>query len=188
MDECLGESRKSMGIKKLVLRLIGVYNYDRLGEERILKAIKLYKKGGKFNRIRAWRLYYKNLDRYQANIRPDIEIGNNFHIVHAAPLRIGYGVKFGDNCKLYPFCHVMSSIKPEDWDDSKGTYKKAIFGDDCILGAGCAIVGNLTIGDNVTIGAHAVVTKDVPSHSTVVGTNHIILKREDQIPAKYKNS
>ena len=136
--------------------------------------------------MRAWRLYNKNLKRYQIKIRPDIEVGENFHLVHAAPLRIGYGVKFGDNCKLYPFCAVMSSIKPEDWDERAGTYKKASFGDDCILGYGCAIIGNHTIGDDVTIGAHAVVTKDVPSHSTVVGTNRIIPKRDDQIPEKYK--
>ena len=54
------------------------------------------------------------------------------------------------------------------------------------MGAGCAIIGNLKIGDDVTIGAHAIVTKDVPSHSTVVGTNHIIPKSEEQIPSKYK--
>lgn len=173
-------------MKAFILRLIGIYDYDRVGEERILRAISLYKAGGKFNRFRAWRLYNKNLGRYQVNIRPDIEAGDNFHIVHAAPLRVGFGVKFGDNCKLYPFCHVMSSVKPEDWDASIGTYKKATFGDDCILGAGCAIIGNVTIGDNVTIGAHAIVTKDVPSHSTVLGTNRIIPKREEQIPSKYK--
>lgn len=177
-----------MKIKKTLLRVIGIYDYDRVGEERIFKAINLYKKGGTFNRFRAWRLYNKNLDKYQINIRPDIVVGKNFHIVHAAPLRVGYGVSFGNNCKLYPFCHVMSSIKPEDWDKSVGTYKKAIFGDDCILGAGCAVIGNLTIGDDVTIGARAIVTKDVPSHSTVLGINHIIPKRGDQIPSKYKDN
>lgn len=173
-------------IKKVILRVFGIYDYDRVGEARILKAIKLYHAGGKINQLRAWRLYNQNLRRYQVKIRPDIEVGEGFHLVHAAPLRIGYGVKFGDNCKLYPFCLVMSSIKPEDWDESVGTYKKATFGNDCILGAGCAIIGNLTIGDDVTIGSHAVLTKDVPSHSTVVGINRIIPKREDQIPDKYK--
>lgn len=173
-------------IKKVIFRILGIYNYDRLGEERVLKAIQLYRKGGNINRLRARRLYNKNLSRYQIKIRPDIEVGKNFHIVHAAPLRIGRGVSFGDNCKLYPFCSIMSSIKPEDWDPSIGTYKKATFGNDCIIGSGCAVIGNITIGDDVTIGAHAIVTKDVPSHSTVVGTNRIIPKREDQIPEKYK--
>ena len=94
-------------LKKIILRMFGIYDYDRVGEARVLKAIQLYRKGGTINRLRARRLYNKNLDRYQINIRPDIEVGKNFHIVHAAPLRIGCGVTFGDDCKLYPFCHIM---------------------------------------------------------------------------------
>ena len=147
-------------MKALLLRLIGIYNYDRVGEARVMKSISLYRKGGRLNRLRAWRLYNKNLDRYGIKIRPDIEVGENFHLVHAAPLRIGFGVSFGDNCKLYPYCAVMSSIKPEDWDEANRTYKKATFGNDCILGYGCAVIGNHTIGDDVTIGAHAIITKD----------------------------
>lgn len=173
-------------LKRIIQRIIGVYDYDRVGEERILKAIKLYHRGGRINELRAWRLYYQNLHRYQVNIKPSIEVGENFHLVHAAPLRIGVGVVFGDNCKVYPFCQVMSSIKEEDWDEELGTYRKATIGNDCVLCAGCGIIGNVKIGDDVTIGAHAIVTKDVPSHSTVVGTNRIIPKREDQIPEKYK--
>ena len=173
-------------IKKIILRIFGIYDYDRIGEARILKAIELYHTGSRINKLRAWRLYNKNIHNYQVKIRPDIEVGENFHLVHAASIRIGYGVTFGDNCKLYPFCSVMSSIKPDDWDGDIGTCKKASFGNDCILGYGCVIIGNLTIGDDVTIGAHAIVTKDVPSHSTVVGTNHIIPKSEEKIPEKYK--
>lgn len=173
-------------LKRTILKVLGIFDYDRIGEEQILKAIALYQAGGRINRMRAWRLYNKNLRNYQVKIRPDIEIGNNFHIVHAASIRIGYGVVFGDNCKLYPFCSVVSSIRPDDWDEQIGTYKKATIGNDCILGYGCVIIGNITIGDNVTIGAHAIVTKDIPSHSTVVGTNHVIPKREEQLPAKYK--
>lgn len=175
-----------IAVKNMIKRLLGIYDYDRVGEAQVLKAIQLYHEGGRVSRLRAWRLYNKNLDRYGIKIRPDIDVGENFHLVHAAPLRIGYGVKFGENCKLYPYCAVMSSIKPEDWDENVGTYKKATFGNDCILGYGCAVIGNHTIGDDVTIGAHAIVTKDIPPHSVVVGTNHITPKRDDQIPEKYK--
>ena len=174
-------------LKNLIKSLLGIYDYDRVGEAQVLKAVRLYHKGGRFNRFRAWRLYNKNLERYGIKVRPDIKVGKNFHLVHAAPVRIGFGVSFGDNCKLYPYCAVMSSIKPEDWDEKHGTYNKASFGNDCILGYGCAVIGNHKIGDDVTIGAHAIVTKDVPSHSVVVGTNHIIPKRADQIPEKYKS-
>lgn len=42
-------------------------------------------------------------------------------------------------------------------------------GKNCLLGAGCCVLGDITIGDNVKVGANAVVLKDVPSNCTVVG-------------------
>ena len=42
-------------------------------------------------------------------------------------------------------------------------------GKNCIIGAGACILGNIKIGDNVKIGANAVVLKDIPDNSTVVG-------------------
>ncbi len=41
---------------------------------------------------------------------------------------------------------------------------------------GAKVLGNITIGDDVVIGANAVVTKDVPSHSMVVGVPGRIIK------------
>ena len=49
-----------------------------------------------------------------------------------------------------------------------------LIGDNVTVGAGAKILGGITIGDNVKIGANAVVTKDVPSNSTVVGFNRIV--------------
>ncbi len=42
-------------------------------------------------------------------------------------------------------------------------------GDDVFVGAGAKIVGAVAIGDGARIGANAVVVKDVPPHTTVVG-------------------
>lgn len=42
--------------------------------------------------------------------------------------------------------------------------------------AGAKVIGDITIGDDVIIGANAVVTKDVPSHSMVVGVPGRIIK------------
>lgn len=42
--------------------------------------------------------------------------------------------------------------------------------------AGAKVIGNIIIGDDVVIGANAVVTKDVPSHSMVVGVPGRIIK------------
>ena len=174
-----------MKISAVLLRMFGIYDYDRKGEHDILKAIELYHKGGRLSRLRSYRLYIKNIKRYRVSIHPDIEVGKNFHLVHADSIRIGKSVTFGDNCKIYPYCHIMGSLK-EDTKEG-GIFKKATFGSDCILGAGSAIIGPVHIGDDVTIGAHAVVSKDVPAHSVVKNVNQIRPKRENEIPEKYKN-
>lgn len=44
-----------------------------------------------------------------------------------------------------------------------------VIGDNVYIGPGVLIVGNITIGNNVAIGGNAVVTKDIPDNSVVVG-------------------
>lgn len=47
--------------------------------------------------------------------------------------------------------------------------KRPIIGNNVEFHAGCIIIGGITIGDNAIIGAGAVVIKDVPTNSIVVG-------------------
>jgi serine O-acetyltransferase len=49
-------------------------------------------------------------------------------------------------------------------------------GENCYVGAGAKILGQVKIGNKVTIGANAVVTKDIPDGSVVVGFNQILEK------------
>ena len=51
---------------------------------------------------------------------------------------------------------------------------------------GChvAIIGDITIGNNVTIGAGAVVVKDVPDNTAVVGNPASIIKYNKKILSK----
>lgn len=46
--------------------------------------------------------------------------------------------------------------------------------DGVYLGAGCKVLGQVVVGRGVTVGANAVVTKDVPAGSVVVGANRIL--------------
>ncbi|QHI70191.1 serine O-acetyltransferase [Tichowtungia aerotolerans] len=45
------------------------------------------------------------------------------------------------------------------------------------VGAGAKILGNCTIGEWAIIGANAVITKDIPANTTVVGFNKIVEDR-----------
>ena len=51
-------------------------------------------------------------------------------------------------------------------------------GNNVVVGTGAKVLGNVKIGDNVQIGANAVVVRDVPSNSTVVGVPGRIVKKE----------
>lgn len=50
--------------------------------------------------------------------------------------------------------------------------------DRAYLGAGCKILGKLTIGQGATVGANAVVTRDVPSGGVVVGANRVLVGKK----------
>lgn len=51
-------------------------------------------------------------------------------------------------------------------------------GKNCILGAGCCVLGDINIGNNVKVGANAVVLDDVPDNCTVVGVPAKIVKKD----------
>lgn len=49
-------------------------------------------------------------------------------------------------------------------------------GDNVLVGAGAAIIGNIKIGNNVKIGANATVVKDLPDDCTVVTKSSCIVR------------
>lgn len=54
-------------------------------------------------------------------------------------------------------------------------------GDNCLIGVGAKIIGNIHIGNNVKIGANCVVVEDIPDNATVVLSKpRIILKKDNQ--------
>ena len=50
--------------------------------------------------------------------------------------------------------------------------------DRAYLGAGCKILGKLTVGRGATVGANAVVTRDVPAGGVVVGANRVLVGKK----------
>src|SRR5207253_8670084 len=52
--------------------------------------------------------------------------------------------------------------------------KLAAIEDNVFIGAGAKVLGPVRIGRGAIVGANAVVTRDVPSHCTVVGANRIL--------------
>lgn len=69
------------------------------------------------------------------------------HIHHVGPVTINANARIGKNCDISGnVCIGSANGAPS-------------IGDNCMLGYGCIIIGNIEIADNTTIGAGAVVTK-----------------------------
>lgn len=94
------------------------------------------------------------------------EIGEGVIFPHPLCIVIGGKVKIGRNCKIMQGVSLGGSLGKA----KENGQSQPILGDNVFLGAGCKIVGPVTIGDNVIIGANSVVTKDIPSGSKAFGS------------------
>ena len=104
-------------------------------------------------------------------IHPGAQIGKGLFIDHGMGVVIGETSVIGDNVLLY------QGVTLGGTGLVKGKRHPTI-SDNVVVGAGAKILGNVTIGDNSYIGANAVVIKDVPPNSTVVGVPGRITKQE----------
>ena len=171
-----------MGVWKLLSKIVGADNVDRKAERRIKKSNELYHKGGKINRLRANRLFNRNLRDFSCYISPRATIGRNLYIAHPIGIVIGKTAIIGDNCRIYPYAFIAAKIVGDKELRASGeTRWHAKIGNNCMLGAGCMIIGRIEIGDNVTIAARAMVTKDVPPNSVVTDVNKIRPKTEEEL-------
>jgi len=104
-------------------------------------------------------------------IHPGAQIGKSFFIDHGMGTVIGETAIVGDNVLLYQGVTLGGT--------GKETGKRhPTLGNNVVVGTGAKILGNITIGDNSYIGANAVVIKNVPANSTVVGIPGRITKQD----------
>lgn len=95
-------------------------------------------------------------------IHPAAKIGKGFFIDHGMSVVIGETAEVGDNVTLYQGVTLGGTGK------EKGK-RHPTLGNNIVVGSGAKILGPVKIGDNSKIGAGAVVLRDVPANSTVVG-------------------
>jgi serine O-acetyltransferase len=104
-------------------------------------------------------------------IHPGAEIGRGFFIDHGMGVVIGQTAIIGDNVTLFQGVTLGGTGK------EKGKRHPNI-GNNVVIGTGAKVLGNITIKDNSYIGANAVVIKDVPENSTVVGVPGRVTKQD----------
>jgi serine O-acetyltransferase len=95
-------------------------------------------------------------------IHPGARIGKRLFIDHGMGVVIGETAEIGDDVLLYQGVTIGGT-------GSQGGKRHPTIGDRVVVGAGAAVLGNITLGDNVKVGAGSVVVHSVPEGATVVG-------------------
>jgi len=96
-------------------------------------------------------------------IHPGATIGKGLFIDHGNGVVIGETAEIGDNVMMY------HQVTLGGTGNEKGVKRHPTVGDNCIIGTGAKLLGNITIGKNSKIGANSVVLINVPENATVVG-------------------
>ena len=131
-------------------------------------AHRLYKRGWFYPArvVSQWARFLTNIE-----IHPGAHIGRRFFIDHGAGVVIGETAVVGDDVLMY---HGVT-LGGTSLTKSK---RHPTVGNNVLLGMGAKVLGNITVGDGARIGANAVVTRDVPSDTSVVGVPGRILVQD----------
>ena len=158
-------------------------NFQSIGENPIimkgykLKGTEYMKIGDNFYagpncRIEAWDEYEQQTFKPKLIIGNDVKINSSCHIGCINLIRIGDDCLLGSNVFITDHAHGNSKSSDINLHPverplfSKGS---VIIENDCWLCESCIILPNIKIGHHSIIGAGAVVTRDVPPYSVVVG-------------------
>jgi serine O-acetyltransferase len=87
--------------------------------------------------------------------------GPGLSIAHYGTIIVNDGAKVGENCRL----HACVNIGTE----AGYSMKAPNIGNNCYIGPGAKLYGDITIADNVAIGANAVVNKSVSESNIAIG-------------------
>lgn len=102
-------------------------------------------------------------------VPPTVELGKGVNFGHPIGIVIHQNTKIGENTLIYQ--NVTIGRK------NTMSQKCPVIGNNCVIGAGACLLGDIVIGNNVSIGANAVVVQDVPDNCIAVGVPATIHKK-----------
>ncbi len=106
-------------------------------------------------------------------IHPGASIGTGFFIDH------GMGVVIGETTEIGDYVTLFQGVTLGGTGKERGK-RHPTLGNHVVVGAGAKVLGGIRIGDNVKVGANAVVLRNVPANSTVVGNPGRIVRCEGE--------
>lgn len=135
---------------------------------------------------RDMKVYREILTQLLPNCENDIAIEPPFYCDYGYNIRAGHHVYFNFDCVILDVCpvkigantlfgpgvHIYAATHPADILLRRKVIelgKPISIGEDCWIGGHATILPGVTIGNRCIVGAGAVVTKDVPDDTAVVG-------------------
>lgn len=102
-------------------------------------------------------------------IHPGATIGERFFIDHGMGVVIGEMAEIGDDVTLYHGV-TLGGVSPSvDSAQQRNLKRHPTLENGVIVGSGAQILGPINVGEHARIGANAVVTREVPPRTTMVG-------------------
>ena len=158
-DELAANRQIGFGIKAWLTN--PVWRYMRLLRKREY-LVNTKPKKGIWRVVRAWNGFwlYRLGSRLLIDIPPNC-FGPGLYITHGGPIVVNPKARIGKNCVINICVNIGHNY------DGGGAPQ---IGDNCFVGPGAKLFGDIVIGDNVKIGANAVVNKSFPEgNCTLVG-------------------
>ncbi|KAB1067860.1 serine acetyltransferase [Tamlana haliotis] len=112
---------------------------------------------------------YRRLSEKLSFSIPVNTVGPGLSIAHYGPIIINTKTKIGANCRIHVGVNIgeVNGLAP-------------VIGDNCYIGPGAKIFGNIKIGNNVKIGANAVVNKSFNQNNiSIAGIPSKIIKNNN---------
>ncbi|MBV7435046.1 serine O-acetyltransferase [Cardiobacteriaceae bacterium TAE3-ERU3] len=108
--------------------------------------------------------FLANLSRWLTGVElhPAVKAGRRLFIDHGMGIVIGETSELGDDVSIYQGVTLGGT----SWAQHK---RHPTIGNDVIIGAGAKVIGAIFVANHARVGSNAVVVKDVPERSTVVG-------------------
>jgi len=126
-----------------------------------------------YDPVSRWSLV--DLDPSMGQAKPKIRIGSYCSILHDFQCNASLSVEVQDYVLIAPRVFITDSDHVVDEAGERTTLCNAfrsaavVIEHDCWLGVNAVVLKGVRIGHHSTVGANAVVTRDVPPFSTVVG-------------------
>lgn len=102
------------------------------------------------------------------------------------PVTIGDYVMMGPDCLIYTQNHKFDDLSIPMQQSGFSEVRPVTIGNDVWIGGRVIILPGVTIGDGCIVGAGAVVSKDVPPYSIVVGNPARVVK--SRLPSTDENN